>query len=144
MRGLGKVEKVFLGNTNIQYTLVGENAEIGNVRETFFYNQLHVTHDVMASRVSDFCVDDYTFEVGGKKKGKKQISDVKNGYVVRDEIEYATQQIIPSGCSDCSIKTKLSRCHEARQRGSAAFMFSTVRRERKEGVYISILNYYIL
>ena len=95
MRGLGKVEKVFLGNTNIQYTLVGEKAEIGNVRETFFYSQLHVAHDVIASRVSDFCVGDYTFEVGGKKKGKKQISDVPNGYVVRDEIEYATQQIIP-------------------------------------------------
>lgn len=95
MRGLGKVEKVFLGNTNIQYTLVGENVEIGNVRETFFYSQLHVTHDVIASRVSDFCVGDYTFEVGGKKKGKKQIADVPNGYVVRDEIEYATQHIIP-------------------------------------------------
>ena len=38
----------------------------------------------------------------------------------------------------------LSRGAAARQRGSAAFMFSTVRRERKEGVYISILNYYIL
>lgn len=95
MRGLGKVEKVFLGNTNIQYTLVGEKADIGNVRETFFYNQLHVTHDVIASRVSDFSVGDYTFEIGGRKKGKKQISDVPNGYVVRDEIEYATQQIIP-------------------------------------------------
>lgn len=95
MRGLGKVEKVLLGNTNIQYTLVGEKADIGNVRETFFYNQLHVTHDVIASCVSDFSVGDYTFEIGGCKKGKKQISDVPNGYVVRDEIEYATQQIIP-------------------------------------------------
>lgn len=95
MRGLGKVEKVFLGNTNIQYTLVGEKADIGNVRETFFYNQLHMTHDVIASRVSDFSVGDYTFEIGGRKKGKKQISDVPNGYVVRDEIEYAAQQIIP-------------------------------------------------
>lgn len=95
MRGLGKVEKVYLDNTNIQYTLVGEKAEIGNVRETFFYNQLKVTQDVMASRVSDFSVAEYTFEVGGKKKGKKQISEVPNGYVVRDEIEYAAQQIIP-------------------------------------------------
>ena len=79
----------------IDFTEDQKIGKIGNVRETFFYNQLHVTHDVMASRVSDFCVDDYTFEVVGKKKGKKQISDVKNGYVVRDEIEYATQQIIP-------------------------------------------------
>ena len=95
MRGLGKVEKVYLDNTNIQYALVGEKAEIGNVRETFFYNQLQVTQEVIASRVSDFCVSDYTFEVKGKKKGKKQISEIQNGYVVRDEIEYATQQIIP-------------------------------------------------
>ena len=95
MRGLGKVEKVYLNNTNIQYALVGEKAEIGNVRETFFYNQLQVTQDVIASRVSDFCVGEYTFEVGGKKKGKKQISEIQNGYVVRDEIEYAAQQIIP-------------------------------------------------
>ncbi len=95
MRGLGKVEKVYLDNTNIQYALVGENAEIGNVRETFFYNQLQVTQEVIASRASDFCVGKYTFEIGGKKKGKKQISEVPNGYVVRDEIEYATKQIIP-------------------------------------------------
>ena len=35
-----------------------------------------------------------------------------------------------------------SRGAAARQRGSAAFMFSTVRRERKEGVYckLSILT----
>ena len=92
---LGKVEKVYLGNTNLQYTLVGEKAEIGNVRETFFYNQLQVTHDVIASRVSDFCVGEYTFELGGRNKGKKQISQVPHGYVVRDEIEYATEQIIP-------------------------------------------------
>ena len=95
MRGLGKVEKVYLGNTSIQYTLVGEKAETGNVRETFFYSQLRVNHDIMASRVSDFCIDKYTFEVGGKKKGKKQIAEVPNGFVVRDEIEYAAHQIIP-------------------------------------------------
>ena len=35
-------------------------------------------------------------------------------------------------------------CHEARQRGSAAFMFSTVRRERKEGVYIYFKLLYII
>lgn len=72
MRGLGKVEKVYLNNTNIQYALVGEKAEIGNVRETFFYNQLHVTHDIISSRISDFCVGDYTFEVGGKKKARNK------------------------------------------------------------------------
>ena len=45
MRGLGKVEKVYLDNTNLIYAISGENANIGNVRETFFYNQTvwHVT-----------------------------------------------------------------------------------------------------
>ena len=95
MRGLGKVEKVYLDNTNIQYSLVGEKTDIGNARETFFYNQLHVTQDVISSRESDFCIDKYTFEVGGRKKGKQQIEDVENGYVVRDEIEYAMPGIIP-------------------------------------------------
>ena len=95
MRGLGKVEKVYLDNTNIQYTLVGEKTEIGNARETFFYNQLHVTQDIIASRASDFSVGKYTFEVGGRKKGKQQISDIENGIVVRDDIEYAMTGIIP-------------------------------------------------
>lgn len=95
MRGLGKVEKVYLDNTNIQYALVGENAEIGNVRETFFYNQTRVLHDVIASRESDFLIDGYTFEVGGRKKGKKQIENIPNSYVVRDDIEYAVGNIIP-------------------------------------------------
>lgn len=95
MRGLGKVEKVYLSNTNIQYALVGDKINIGNVRETFFYNQLNVMHDIISSRESDFVVGKYTFEIGGKKKGKKQISEIENGFIVRDDIEYAMPQIIP-------------------------------------------------
>ena len=65
------------------------------MRETFFYNQLRVTHDIISSRVSDFCVGDYTFEVGGQKKSHKQIKDVTNSFVVRDDIEYANGDILP-------------------------------------------------
>ena len=36
-----------------------------------------------------------TFEVGGKKKGKKQIESAAKGYVVADDIEYAFQNKIP-------------------------------------------------
>ena len=95
MRGLGKVEKVFLENTNLLYALAGQNAEIGNIRETAFYQMTRVTHDVIASRKSDFVVEGCTFEVGGKKKGKKQIKDISDGFVVRDEIEFTTSNIIP-------------------------------------------------
>ena len=44
---------------------------------------------------SDFTIGKYTFEIGGKKKGKKQIEDVTDGYVVRDDIEYGSDIIIP-------------------------------------------------
>ena len=59
MRGLGKTEKVYLDNTNIIYALSGENANIGNVRETFFYNQTRLALDVTSSKVSDFSIGKY-------------------------------------------------------------------------------------
>ena len=69
IRGLGKVNKIYLDNTNLIYALGREGVEIGNVRETFFFNQLRVNQDVITSSVSDFKIDGYTFEVGGRKKG---------------------------------------------------------------------------
>lgn len=95
IRGLGKVDKVYLDNATIAYLLGGKSADIGNIRETFFYNQMRVTTDVISSRLSDFEIDGKTFEVGGKKKGKKQISGASEGYVVRDDIEYGSGNILP-------------------------------------------------
>jgi len=95
IRGIGKVEKVYLDNTNMAY-LLGDNAtDTGNIRETFFYNQTRVVTDVINSRISDFEIDGKTFEVGGKKKGNKQLSDAKEGYIVKDDIEYGSGNIIP-------------------------------------------------
>ena len=76
IRGLGKIEKVYLDNTNLIYVLAPKRADIGNVRETFFMNQMRVVGDVMCSPVSDFLVDGMTFEIGGRKKGQKQIAEV--------------------------------------------------------------------
>lgn len=95
IRGLGKTEKVYLDNTNLIYALSPKRADIGNVRETFFMNQMRVVGDVMCSPVSDFLVDGMTFEIGGRKKGQKQISDVKNGYVVKDDIETGYANVLP-------------------------------------------------
>lgn len=95
IRGLGKIEKVYLDNTNIMAALVGNKSDIGTIRETFFYNQTRVTTDVISSKESDFCIGKYTFEVGGKGKKRKQIADIKDGYVVKDDIEYHTDGVIP-------------------------------------------------
>lgn len=95
MRGLGKTEKVYLDNTNLIFAMAAENANIGNVRETFFYNQTRIVLPVTSSRTSDFEIGKYTFEVGGKKKGTKQVKDLDNAYIVRDDIEYAAGEFLP-------------------------------------------------
>lgn len=95
IRGLGKIEKVYLDNTNLIYVLAPKRADIGNIRETFFMNQMRVIGDVRCSPVSDFLVDDMTFEIGGRKKGQKQISEVSNGYIVKDDIETGYANVIP-------------------------------------------------
>lgn len=95
MRGLGKTEKVYLDNSNLIYALSGENANIGNVRETFFYNQTRLELDVTSSKVSDFTIGRYTFEVGGANKSHRQVRDVKNAFIVRDDTEYANGDILP-------------------------------------------------
>lgn len=95
LRGLGKVEKVYIDNPNLMTILAYGTPNIGNLRETFFYNQMRVRHKVLASRVSDFTIGDSTFEIGGKKKGNKQIADTANGFVVKDDIEYGFANTIP-------------------------------------------------
>lgn len=95
MRLLGKVMKVYLDNPTLMHALSEESPNIGNVRETFFYNQMRVRQDVTASKESDFCVGKYTFEVGGRKKGKKQIENIADAFIVKDDIEYAHENTIP-------------------------------------------------
>lgn len=93
---LTKPEKLYLNNTNLMYALAKENTNIGNVRETFFLNQLKGLHDINRSEVADFIIDKkYTFEIGGKNKTKKQIAKVENGYVAKDGIEIGFGNIIP-------------------------------------------------
>ncbi len=94
LRNLGKIEKVYVDNPNLMAVLTPQ-PNIGNVRETFFYNQMREKQTVRASRVSDFTVGQYTLEVGGRNKGKKQIEDVENGIVVKDDIETGHGIVVP-------------------------------------------------
>lgn len=96
MNILQKPDKVYLENPNLMYALADKQTDIGNVRETFFANQLRKNHQVNLSEASDFLIDGkYTFEVGGKDKGKKQIATLENAYIVADDIEYGMGNKIP-------------------------------------------------
>lgn len=95
MKNYGKPEKLYLGNTNLIQALSEGKPEVGNIRETFFLSQMQVNHEVFASKAADFLINGKTFEVGGKNKNKKQIADVKDAFVVKDDIEYGYENIIP-------------------------------------------------
>lgn len=96
INSLNKPEKIYLNNTNLMYNQSDEKVNIGNARETFFFNQLNYKHHVNASKSSDFLVSEkYTFEIGGKNKSKTQIKNTENAFVVKDNIEIGVDNIIP-------------------------------------------------
>lgn len=95
IRGLGKVDKVYLDNTNLIYNLANEHQNKGNIRETFFLNQLRVNHRVVSSSFVDFKIDEIEFEIGGKNKNAKQLQALENGFLVKDDIEIGYLNTIP-------------------------------------------------
>lgn len=91
-----KPDKIYLENTNLQYAFSPVNANKGNLRETFFINQLGYNHTVEYSPESDFLIDHtFTFEVGGKAKTDKQVKNTDNSFIVSDDLEYGTGHKIP-------------------------------------------------
>lgn len=92
---LGKVDKIYLGNTHLAYALCDTTPDIGNLRETVFLSSVKPKHDVMASSAADFKVGKYTFEVGGRNKKQKQIQGIENAFIVKDDIEYGYLNVIP-------------------------------------------------
>jgi len=77
------------------FCLSEKEPDSGNLRETVFFNQMRVNNSVYRSAKADFNIDNITFEVGGKSKNQKQIEGLKNAYIVKDDIEYAYQNVIP-------------------------------------------------
>ncbi len=94
---LEKMEKVYLQNPNQAYVLSEDLPNIGNIRETIFMTWMQTGHFISSSAVSDFEADGLTFEIGGKKKGKKQIAEIPQGqgFIVKDDTEYVYQNAIP-------------------------------------------------
>lgn len=92
---VGKVEKVYLDNTNLAFCLSEKEPDVGNLRETFFFNQMRVNNKLYRSDKGDFTIENMTFEVGGKNKKQKQIEGLKNAYIVKDDIEYGYKNVLP-------------------------------------------------
>ncbi|MCH7402102.1 ATP-binding protein [Belliella kenyensis] len=88
---LQKPEKIYLNNPNLAFAL-GSNVDVGNVRETFFLNQLSTEHQLSLPRNSDFQIDkSWVVEVGGKNKKSNPNCDI---YAI-DNIEYGLDKRIP-------------------------------------------------
>lgn len=92
---LSKPEKVYLENPNLMYAL-SNRTDTGNVRETFFANQLKESHEIAYSGTGDFLIDgQYTFEVGGRNKKFQQIKDVPDSFLAIDDLDIGTGNRIP-------------------------------------------------
>ncbi len=96
MKKLHKPSKVFLNNTNLLHCLYQDKPNQGNMRETFFYNQVHQMHLVNYPEKGDFLVDSrYVFEVGGKNKSNTQLQEVPDSFRAIDGIETGFGNKIP-------------------------------------------------
>jgi hypothetical protein len=101
---LTKPEKILLENSNLMYAIT-DDVNTGTLRELFFVNQLRnagtihpqlIESTVELSGQGDFFVrGGYTFEIGGKGKGFRQIGGIADGFVVADDIEVGFKNKLP-------------------------------------------------
>ena len=93
---LKKPDKLYLENTNYSYAIGHDEPNLGNLRETFFYNQVCESHKLNLVDKGDFLIDGkYTFEVGGKHKDFSQIANLKESYIAADNMEFGSGNKIP-------------------------------------------------
>ena len=97
VKKMQKPNKIFLYSPNMLYALATGPVQIGTVRECFAVNQLGSKHVVeYGKEQGDFKVDGkWTFEVGGEKKTFDQIADLKDAYLLVDDIEYPHGNKLP-------------------------------------------------
>ena len=129
LKNLSRPAKIYCENPNLMHALVPE-ADIGTIRECFFFNQLRVKHQVVYPSQGDFWVDGkYLYEIGGRKKSFSQIKDIPNSFLDVDNTEkghgrqtflcYAKDKkksIILSWHHDCSDAQRLFGCqHHSRK-----------------------------
>lgn len=103
---LQKPDKVYLDNPNLIYALAPQQANLGTIRETFFYNQLtYIKQDlinapeILLPKTGDFVLKTfdtrYLFEIGGPNKTTQQITKETDAYLVLDVERSGHPQKIP-------------------------------------------------
>jgi len=96
LKTLAKPQKIYLNNTNIIHAFAQEKPDVGNLRETFFFNQLQTVSTVVSSLKADFFINEkYHFEIGGRNKGHHQIMGLANAFLALDNTEYGYANKIP-------------------------------------------------
>ena len=95
MNMLTKPEKILFYNTNLMHCLTPQ-VDSGTMRETYLASQVGVDHQLYMPSKGDLVVDDkWLFEVGGKRKNFSQIKDMKDSFVVSDNMEIGHGNKIP-------------------------------------------------
>lgn len=56
---------------------------------------MRLKNDIIAPKKGDFFIDKYTFEIGGKKKKQTQIAEIEQSFIVKDDVEFGYQIVIP-------------------------------------------------
>ncbi len=92
---LSKPGKILLHHPNLAYCL-NEDVNSGSNRESFFCNQVSAENKVELSAKADFIINGkYSFEIGGAKKTRRQISGLDSAYIVADDLAYGYENKIP-------------------------------------------------
>ena len=96
-RLIRKPSKVYLDNTNLYYLFCNSSLmpEKGSIRECFFVNQVSYKYPIHIAAHGDFIVGEYTFEVGGKSKTRKQLKGKEKAFLVLDDVEIGVSSKIP-------------------------------------------------
>ena len=98
LKNLSRPAKIYCENTNLMHALAPE-ADIGTIRECFFFNQLCAKHQIAYPAQGDFEVDGkYLYEIGGHKKSFNQIQNIPNSFLAVDNTEIGHGNHVPLWC----------------------------------------------
>ncbi len=93
---LQKPDKIYLENTNYMYVLSDNPVNRGNLRKTFFVNQVRYRYSVLLDKQADFKVaGKWHFEIGGRRKTARQIAGLPDAYLALNDLTTGHGNVIP-------------------------------------------------